>query len=281
MIEPTPNAHHLYPQHPYPHKPPQHPHHQNPNTITLGCSITYGSFLPPNYAWPHIAATTTNTKINNLANPGDNLASQIQQLAQHTQQHGTPQNIWTLAPEQHRTHTLIWQTPNKTQHTYLNWDQHTHTYTINNPKNHHTPYQHKPAPGTQKPLHKPHPIHPEQATTKTLDHLYLLQWWTQTHNIQHLITSWDQTTRNTLTNIQQINPHHPQHPQQTPLTKWSDANLTPFHPPHCTHTPQTPQQQQHWDVATDNRHPGLHTQIHIAEHFTQQTITNQQLQQLG
>lgn len=274
MIELTYNAHQLKPPNPHPGLNPQHPHTSNPDTITLGCSITYGAWLNNTYSWPYIASVSTNTVINNLGEPGQDLARQIHKLIQHTDTYGTPKNLWILTPEQHRASTHIWIDNETTEIASLNWDNRISTYSIKNKE-----YRHQP--NSPKPLHKPYEIHPEHQIARTLELLTLLQWWARHTHTNITITSWDIATRNTLTRAYPEITRHPQHPQQTPLTKWSDANLTVFHPPECDHQPQNDNQQRLWEQASDQAHPGLHTQIHIAEHFTQTTITNHHIQQLG
>jgi hypothetical protein len=276
MIITTPNAHQLKPPNPYPTDTPQHPHQHNPDTITLGCSITYGSFLPDTYAWPYLAALATGTIINNLGAPGEPLSTQIHKLTQHTPEYGTPKNVWILAPEQHRSSIHVWNKDEQTKFQSINWDTRYLTYTHRN-----KPYKHSPSPGTPKPLHKNHDIHPEHQIVRTLELLTILQWWAQTTHTKLLVTSWDEYTRQTLTQTHPDIIHNPQHTTKAPLTKWSDANLTFFHPAECDHQPQNKHQQKRWTIADDERHPGLHTQIHIAEHYTNTTITNQHLQQIG
>lgn len=48
----------------------------------------------------------------------------------------------------------------------------------------------------------------------------------------------------------------------------------------CDHSPKTKHQEKFWAIGTDGMHPGLHDQIHFAEHILQQSIPGAFLKQL-
>jgi hypothetical protein len=74
--------------------------HENTNTVTLGCSHTFGVGVPENLIWPSVVGELTGIDdVVNLGKSGSSIALQVRMLATYVRTFGAPKMVLCNFPE--------------------------------------------------------------------------------------------------------------------------------------------------------------------------------------
>ncbi len=288
---------------------------KNPDFVCIGCSCTVSMGLIEEYSWPSIIRKLTGAKVNNLSSPGSGMEFLCSVAFDSFAEFGKPKNVLALFPDIYRMWTInsYADLRNEKNHTiHASWHTDVHEYFLD--------VRHSFASGSDKPeTVKPFVFSDSSGrrATSSVDltifnsftSLEMLLHYCKINNINFKFSSWDNELNYLLSQIQHYENNYVQakiFENNTQILKsqnliksstkmndtWWDGEAeisqiyrTPWRRlgfgDECNHLPQTKYQEKWWSVASDiGKHPGIHDQIHFAEHLLEEKIGNDFLRKM-
>lgn len=285
--------------------PVRHPFIESPDVMCVGCSITAGFALQERYSWPSILASVTGETINICARATSGAAFEVFTAMQMMTLYGKPKKVICLFPDITRimvcTPMVDAPHPAMLQQHIVYVDDEKEYFTRTDATNllRHIVSQ-RDTSGTKQKIKKPKPyrfydfqgfeykIPYELAFEKNLQAVMNFELFCEINGIEFQYASWSKYTNDVFSNINSKAFNKPVNKYRRDLQMyWSDdpSVLSYISPDEfvcpddttCGHQPQSEQQESVWRVATNDWHPGLHNQIHFAEHFLGYEITNKEI----
>jgi len=239
------------------------PFEENAPILCVGCSFTSGEGLPEPYSWPSIIRSFTGVSVNNCSLRGASIPWLVYAAIDVLKRYGVPQRVFALFPDLDRAFVHQWDDGSSTSHAY--WDGGMRSYTQRSENGKPVPFELQDAYGDTYYVQREMAIFQSFVMLDVFDSLLELQ------NVDFCFTSWQQEAYEAFERLSEKYPsflasEHWDYPDRALCKKFGSSI-------ECSHSPQSGPQARFWDVAADGRHPGLHDQIHIAEHFLQTPIS--------
>lgn len=286
----------------------------DPDFTCIGCSCTVSMGLIEEYSWPSIIRSFTRTKVNNLSSPGAGIEFLSALAIDSFAEFGRPKHVLAIFPDIYRMWTINSASESDEQnHTiHLSWDTNVHEYFLD--------VRHSVLSGRDRPeLLKPFVFEdknktkttasPDLAVFNNFTLLEMLINYCKINDITFKFVSWDDGTNVLFSNMEYYKDNYVPAVLSKDSSKlvesddllksstemdaeWWDSEIgisETYRVPWrrigmrecCDHFPQTEYQKKWWSVASDNgKHPGIHDQIHFAEHLLNQRIENEFLRTL-
>lgn len=285
------------------------PIEKNPEFVCIGCSCTVSMGLIEEYSWPSIIREFTGAKVNNLSSPGSGIDFLSSFAIDSFAQFGKPKTVFALFPDIYRMWTVnsCEHISNGKNHTiHASWHTDVCEYFMDV---RHSAMATEDKPVTTKPFS--YTGYDGRKTTISVDAtifnsfttLEMLMHYCRMNNMDFKFCSWDDETNKIFSNISYYDSNYQPakvlHFENKKILKkqlknsktnmdqiwWeeeiniSDVYQMPWRRlgfgDECEHLPQTEYQKKCWSVASDvGNHPGIHDQIHFAEHFLGMKIDN-------
>ena len=273
---------------------------ENPDYLCLGCSFTEAAGLPNDYSWPSIVRIFTGKTVNNMGLSGVGYKYIFSLALDFINRASKPKTVLALLPDAERfwmpapfmrvngaedistctayfqpplsTYVLAWMQENvEYEHMRAHYQKVAKYIGVSSSKYGDT-FSYPDRNGI-------HQISPEQVSFSNLSALRMFDRAMTASKIDFRFTSWtgvmsdehkrtfssyaDGPFAETITN-KYDNPK---------MARWKNfGSLERKNTKICDHRPFTEYQKKFWDIAADNNHPGLHDQIHYAEHLLNQSI---------
>ena len=290
----------------------------NPDIVAIGCSFTQMGALPYAFNWPKIIEYTKNLKVNNCGQSSSGVNFEIAYAMDVMRNYGFPKKIYALFPNLDRA--ILPQRVNTESNSIelanVDWDSRISGYVTRTkhlaskllfPDNYDEFYV-----SMHKKRIKQQP--PEAVIFQSFLLIDLLETMCLASGIDFRFCTWSPRGIETFKRLKYesyINPREftDLNRSNSPLSpEWEkeftknqnifsinnkdseDAEVKRGVRPweifgvsdctQCEHEPQTELQNQFWLIAADGAHAGFHDQIHFAEHFLQECITNEELRKI-
>lgn len=288
---------------------------QNPDYVCIGCSCTVSMGLIEDYSWPSIIRALTGMKVNNLSSPGAGIEFLCSLAIDSFAKFGNPQKVLALFPDVYRMWTInsVPKNDQKENHTiHTSWHTEVSEYFLDV---RHSFISGKDRPNTAMPfvfsgnMNRRATLSPDMAIFNNFTLLEMLSNYCKLNNIQFKFVSWENEANDLFSKMKHLSEnylpavvsHNFQKSKESgefiestigmDSIWWekeipiSDIYKNPWRRiglgKKCDHFPQTEYQEKFWSVAGDSgNHPGIHDQIHFAEHLIGQKITNNFLGEL-
>ncbi len=288
---------------------------KNPDFVCIGCSCTVAMGLVEEYSWPSIIREFTGAKVNNLSSPGAGIEFLCSIAFDSFAEFGVPQNVLAIFPDVYR----MWSvnsysdfTNDKNHTIHASWHTDVDEYFLDV---RHSALASDDRPETLKPF--VFTGSNGRKTTSCVDltifnsftALEMMLHYCSMNKINFKFSSWDNELNNLFSQISYYEKNYVPakvFENNTKITKsdtlirsstkmneiWWDQEIgiseiyrLPWRRlgigEECDHLPQTDYQKMWWSVANDvGRHPGIHDQIHFAEHLLGLKIGNDFLEKM-
>jgi hypothetical protein len=279
---------------------------QNADLGTIGCSFTHGSPLPYGFSWPRIIAATQGLKVNNFSRAGSGVNFEIPYALNEMKKFGMPKKIFAFFPNMDR----VWAPSFISKETeslvteFLNWDETIGTYRPNR-KNAEDIFTISIGRSGVKQIPAEFAIFNSFMMIDMLDNIcsiFDIEFKFSTWHSRELYAfkdieygsyipprSFSDVNSSDSKMINKWNDDYKNYPGSFIISNKESHELgftnglrvwNIFGPSNrriCNHEPKTKLQEKFWLVAEDRWHVGLHDQIHIAEHFLDKEINNDEL----
>jgi len=267
------------------------------------------------YSWPSLIRATTGLIVNNLSSPGAGVEMLCAMAINSFATHGMPRQIFALFPDLYRLWTL---NPDSVggeglAHTiHGSWHTEVCEYFLDV---RHSSTSPNDRPDNARPLmfkngnKEKTTFSVDRAIFNSFTMLDMLLYFCQLNDLEFAFTSWENEANKVFSRLKHYgqsfktalisaNASLDRHEKMliesiTPMNEvwWrdekdiSDVYRTPWRRLGigltCEHEPQTDYQRKFWSVASDSgAHPGIHDQIHFAEHLCGSHISNEFLRTL-
>jgi len=239
-----------------------------PDIVTLGCSMTNGIGLPHNFTWPHIISHITGQTVNNISEHGQGCVNQFLSLLGHNAAHGKPKKIFWLVTPLDRFYFALPAAGTTT----FQYSADAHAYI-----DHAKPITFKSIDGTPAFIPINVGIHQNLiAIDQTI-------FYCEGEKIDLRLNSWSRPTLNALVKDYHhigIVGHKFGWVQDGSREAKAEQQYCG-----CGLKPQNSYQSDFWNAAKDTddgrdsttEHPGLHSQLHFAELFLEREITTSEI----
>lgn len=236
--------------------------------MCMGCSFTSGEGLPEQYSWPSIIRTFTGKPVNNCSMRGASIPWLIYAGIDVLKTHGMPQKVFALWPDLDRALVHQWQGA-ESQAVHAYWDCAIGAFTQRSENGRPVVFELEDARGDAYLVEREMAIFQSFMMLDVFDSLLGLS------GVDFTFTPWQQEAYEAFEELSE------KYPSFLASEHWgsqdSGLRYKLGSSSECQHEPLSGSQERFWDLAADNRHPGLHDQIHIAEHFLQTPISMQAL----
>lgn len=289
------------------------PLYEDPDFTCIGCSCTVAMGLIEEYSWPSIIRSLTGRKVNNLSSPGAGIEFLCSLAIDSFTEFGKPKNVLAIFPDIYRMWIINSPKRNKiSNHTiHLSWQTTIYEYFLDV---RHSMISDEDKPETLRPFvfednKRKSTLSPDIAIFNNFTILEMLINYCKINNINFKFASWDDGTNFLFSQIDYYKNNYvpaviSEDPSrlvksesliksstsmneewwnseieinQTYRVPWRRIGMSKT----CNHLPQTEYQEKWWSVASDDgRHPGIHDQIHFAEHLLKDKIENKFLRTL-
>lgn len=235
----------------------------NAPILCIGCSFTSGEGLPEQYSWPSVIRTFTGQPVNNCSMRGASIPWLVYAAIDVLKTQGMPKNVYALLPDLDRALVHQWHgTGSQAVHAY--WDSGLGSFTQRSENGKPVVFELEDARGDTYFVER------EMAIFQSFLMLEMLDTFLQISGVEFSFTPWQQEAYEAFDKLSERYPSflasdHWEAPGGSLRGKLGSSAQ-------CDHSPQSEPQSAFWDLAADGRHPGLHDQIHIAEHFLQVPI---------
>jgi hypothetical protein len=249
----------------------------NPDVVAIGCSNTTGEGLPDIYSWPSLVRNCFGLTVNNYGKPGSGVTWQVASAMKWMQKHGSPKTVLALFPEFDRGLMPEYR-GGEVLAKEIFWDMEIGSFikVINGKKK-------IVAELTDFQNIKYH-IPAELIIFYSFMMLDALVSHLEQMNSEFRFSSWTSHTADSLEKLNYSGFIPKIRNKIVNKNSLSDRTVNVWWQHYgvrgtteCIHFPQTDAQKMFWDIAADHLHPGLHDQIHFAEHLMQKEITNEHL----
>lgn len=253
-----------------------YPYVKDPEILTIGCSFTAGVGLPFGLSWPDILKTCHGVKLNNCSIPGSGARSQVDTAFEVMEKWGVPKKIYFFPPDMERIflpvkHAEIDQYISKD--IAYNWE--VEDFVDYNESNDLEIVR------LENRYGKKFKVPVELAVHDSVLAIRQLSRFCRMLGIELKVSSWVTDTQRFLER---------NCPNEVIVLERPYGMMTTYGGNYrqfglqdetgCSHMPVTEKQKFYWDLAEDCTHPGLHYQIHFAEHFSQMKITQDHIEKL-
>lgn len=218
--------------------------------LCLGCSFTSGHMIPAELSWPRMIAIEKDLTVDVKAGTGIGYVTLENWLVQYLAERGIPSHILLLGPDFQRLQVKMPPETNKVTDLRLNWDPISESYWANGSD------KFKLRQYDGKKIDPHHSI----ITGVNIDALQRIRMIARAVKANFSVSTWWTQTHRTLTELD--------FPDYEPLSM------------DCGHTPLNDTQHEWWEHSTDGHHGGMHDQIHFAETFLGEQLSQSTLEQL-
>ena len=290
------------------------PLYADPDFACIGCSCTVSMGLIEEYSWPSIIRSLTGMKVNNLSSPGAGIEFLCALAIDSFAEFGKPKHVLAILPDIYRMWTInsIFGDSEQNHSIHLSWSTDVYEYFLDV---RHSVLSNEDRPELLKPFvfedkdKRKTTASPDLAIFNNFTLLEMLINYCSMNNITFKFVSWDDGTNALFSHMDYYeNNYVPAVISKDPSklvksddllksstkmdAEWWDDEIgisETYRVPwrrigikgYCDHFPQTEYQKKWWSVASDNgKHPGIHDQIHFAEHLLNQRIENEFLRTL-
>lgn len=231
--------------------------------LCIGCSFTSGEGLPEPYSWPSIIRTFTDKPVNNCSIRGASIPWLVYAAIDVLKTHGMPKRVYALFPDLDRALVHQWHDDGpQASHAY--WDSAIGAFIQRSENGKPMVFELQDMRGDSYLLQREMAIFQSFMMLDVFDSLLGLL------GVAFSFTSWQQEAYEAFEKMSE------RYPSFLASEFWDapggvlcsklGSSLG------CEHSPQSEPQERFWEAAADGSHPGLHDQIHIAEHFLQGPI---------
>jgi len=270
--------------------------HGNYEIITAGCSWTYGSCVPRQYAWPNLISANTGKQVLNFGMNGASIsysASHLIFVLSNINRQSFPLQIYGFFPEIVRHFGPLQRDGRRSEFAPSNIPFHGGEYKLCVGDRDYVPYKIVDIYGN---------IYKQPTELSVWQNFLLLDALIalcKVADIDFTFSSWQYADQEIFNNLQYqaykpplmghrvivstgshagktykwIRKYHPHGPRPFEQFGLKDAVV-------CEHEPQSDEQEKLWDIAADFGHPGIHDHIHFAEFFSNVEINNSMLKKL-
>lgn len=286
---------------------------EDPEYVCIGCSCTVSMGLIEEYSWPSIIRALTGKRVNNLSSPGAGIEFLCSIAIDSFAKFGKPKKVLALFPDVYRMWTINSVQDNKQTHTiHASWHTEVSEYFLDV---RHSFISGKDRPNTATPFIFSNGISgkttfsPDIAIFNNFTILEILANYCKINDVEFNFASWENEANDLFSKMNHLDKNYIPAIVSRDFQKsrelnefresttgmdsiwWqnevsiSDVYRNPWRRlgfgKKCDHYPQTEYQEKWWSVAGDSgNHPGIHDQIHFAEHLLRQGITNNFLGEL-
>lgn len=287
--------------------------YEDPEFACIGCSCTVSMGLIEQYSWPSIISEYTGKKVNNLSSPGSGVEFLCSLAIDSFAKFGKPKRLLAMFPDIYRMWTINSHPKNgEKNHTiHASWHTDVHEYFLDV---RHSFMGRDDKPETLRPFvfadsnGRKTTASPDLVIFNSFMLLEMLIHYCKINNIDFRFASWDNELNYLFSQIDYYkNNYIPARildsekivrsdkliQSETPMNDawWdSEVGISEIYRvawrrlgvgDTCGHVPQTDYQRKWWSVASDmGKHPGIHDQIHFAEHLLGEKIENDFLRTL-
>lgn len=271
---------------------------KNPDYMCIGCSFTSGEALPERYSWPSIIRSFTNKTVNNCSMRGAGVGWLVNAAFDIMVKYGQPKQAYALMPDFERVIAFTYlknEEKIETFHGYWNTEL--------------ASFTHRWHDGPEKVVeikdfkNRKYHIPAEMALLHSFFMLDTLVSHFRINTIPFSFSAWPSHTYESLRRLKNKYPEFKESQywenyidtstehrilweivdsmdNEQSRTMWRRFGFPDEPNCLCSHEPQTESQFNFWLIAADKLHPGLHSQIHFAEHFLGQPIGNDFLKEI-
>ena len=270
----------------------------NPDYLCIGCSFTSGEGLPEIYSWPSVIRNFTGKTVNNCSLRGAGISWLVYASFDVMKKYGSPKNVFALFPDTERA--LVYEGKNnkkkidtsftgEIRHSY--WDAMLGAFVNRRENGSLEPLEIKDFQGNKYNLQLESIIFQSFLMLDVLDSHFEIQkipfkfssWTPHVYEAfermkdkypSFLESKYWEKRIDTATSYREkwIKEESPNDEMARSL--WRRFGHIDGDNNFCEHEPQTESQSRFWEMAADGKHPGLHTQIHFAEYFLGESISN-------
>lgn len=219
--------------------------------LCLGCSFTSGHAIPAELSWPHMIGIEKGLTVDVYAETGIGYVTLENWLVQYLAERGIPSHILILGPDFQRLQVNMSPETNDVTDVRLNWDPIGERYWANGSDK----FKLRQFDGRKIPPH--HSI----ITGVNIDALQRIRMIARAVKANFSVSTWWGQTHRTLTELD--------FPDYEPLSM------------ECGHQPLNETQKTWWEHSLDGNHGGMHDQIHFAETFLGEQLSQTTLEKLG
>jgi hypothetical protein len=288
---------------------------ENPEYVCIGCSCTVSMGLIEEYSWPSLIRSLTGLKVNNLSAPAAGTDFVCSLAIDSFAKYGKPKKLLALFPDIYRLWTLSPSSNScdgMTHTVHASWHTDVDEYFLDV---RHSFISGLDRPDTASPmlfknyLGEYSTFPPDLTIFNSLSTLEILIKFCNINDIEFKFSSWENDANSIFASLdyykdnyvdvviakdlsaarkngELINSETPDDEiwwdddvnlRKTYLAPWRRIGKSKT----CNHYPQTEYQKKWWSVANDvGQHPGIHDQIHFAEHLSGLDISNEFLRTL-
>lgn len=242
-----------------------YPYLSSPEVMTIGCSITSGHGLPFGWAWPEIIKTCLGIRLNNCASSGQGVLFLTYLAMEIIHKWGIPKTIFMFLPDFERTLVPVFD---ESRSCYQSEDAQflyaEKSYKIDKlPVKINSDVSEFCQPNREISIQNSILAlrHFERFCAVSGIDLYLSSW------VGDVLDFIEKVDAKNIITAHQVRASHDTNLDY--ISDWYGVRGTVG----CRHSPANERQEELWNIASDDVHPGLHAQIHLAEHFTQKVFT--------
>lgn len=259
-----------------------YPYALSPDILALGCSNTEGVGLPFGWAWPEILKVSTGLSVNNCSQGGSGPFFHLHAAMEVISKYGKPKRIYYLIPDLDRVYSPYTENANESEcyiSQNITFDYQHYDYAKRDISGKRNKYR------ILNPLGQKLQIPRELSVHNAIISLKILFNYCHSEDVELFVSSWCGQTIDFLESISfpnLIKPLEQKHRtfercgREEYVAQWFGLQDSTG----CSHRPESDVQDMLWDIAEDFSHPGLHGQIHYAEHFSGIEVTQEHIKRL-